>query len=171
VVRYSSDSVQSFIAKQTNFPRIDLLYLDPPWILNGSDECTAAEMIQFLGKTVFEPLKQKEIVPRVICIKTRFGRADIDAISNMFPMYRLDTCLQCQPTKNIFYFHIFALKDVVDAVYQRSGVYNAVYDTGKRLRPPAIADPSSTVANTDHHPYRWGGAQQVGDAQPRFAME
>jgi hypothetical protein len=170
VVQYSPDSVQSFIAKQSDFPSIDLLYLDPPWRLDGVNECTAEQMVAFLDETVFSPLKQKNIVPRVICIKTRFGRADIEKIHDSFPVYRLDTCLKCQPTNKIFYFHIFALKDVVDAVYQRSDVFNVIYDTGKRLRKPEESGASSTVANTDQYPYQRGGAQQGDGALPKFQM-
>lgn len=154
VVKFSPISIQTYIAHMAKSTLVDLLYLDPPWRLDGVKECTPTELIEFLNAAVFAPLAQNKIVPRVICIKTRFGRDQIDPIQALFPAYRLDTCLECQPLQNIFYFHIFALKGTVDAVYQRGSVFKRILDTGKRLRVVNPPSGSATVANVDtyQHP-------------------
>jgi hypothetical protein len=149
-VVYSADTVYNFIL-QTQFLRIDLLYLDPPWVLNGVNECTPKELVEFLNTAAFEALKIKKIIPRVICIKTRFGWDKIKEIEPLIPQYNRFVSIKTHVLKGIYFFHIFALNTPLDINYKRSGAQKQVYGAeGESNRVPIQdTDPSKPSYSND----------------------
>ena len=151
-ITFSDETIQNFIAHTPGLTHVDLLYLDPPWVLNGVNECTPEELVDFLNEYVFKALASKKIVPRVICIKTRFGWNEVDRIQHYIPAYYRDHSIKTQPMKNVYYFHIFSLNTPTDVILQRSNAFQKIYNNDgktKRLRPPEQDDPSIKRVTTD----------------------
>jgi hypothetical protein len=133
-VQTFQSSCQTYFT-QTPPPRIDLLYLDPPWVLNGANrECTAAELIDYLIEEVFShvfgPAAQAitNVTPHVICIKTRFGWPELESIMNKIPeFYRMDSTSNT-PFRGTYYFHTLVVKNPELHTWVHSDVWNMVYD-------------------------------------------
>jgi hypothetical protein len=143
-VMFSAYTVRDFI-REAPITKIDLLYLDPPWVIKGDMECTPKELINFLDDTVFKSLNAKRILPRVICIKTRFGWDKISQIEHLIPKYNRFVSIKTQPLKGLYYFHIFAINDPLDVIYQRSSIQNETYgvEGGSKRVPIQNNDPES----------------------------
>jgi len=139
------DSVESFM-KRTELPYADLLYVDPPWILDGkTSECTPSELIEFLNTTIFN-ITGRWFTPKVICIKTRFEWAKFESALteiastqtksaigyDLSDYIRIPSDVEVQPFRGTYHFHIFLSKTVEDDVYWvKSKTWYDTYEGGK----------------------------------------
>jgi len=139
------ESVEVFMEK-TKVPYVDLLYLDPPWILSGQkNECTPKELIEYLNEKIFN-ITGKWFTPKVICIKTRFewakfesalkeiasGQAKSAIGYDLNDYIRIPSDVEVQPFRRTYHFHTFLSKDVHDDVYWvKSKTWYDTYEGGK----------------------------------------
>jgi hypothetical protein len=163
-VVFSAETAYNFIM-ETKIDLIDLLYLDPPWVLDGVNECTPRELVSFLDQTVFASLKIKEIVPRVICIKTRFGWDKIKEIESLIPKYNRFVSIKTHVFKGKYFFHIFAINDPLDVIYQRGVIQNQTYGVeGESNRIPIQDIDPESIPRQRAESYQ--GEKRVKYAEP-----
>jgi hypothetical protein len=157
-VHYSQQSVKDFI-ENTSLTHVDLLSLDPPWILKGDQECTPKELIETLKRDVFDALG-KWIVPRVVTIKTRFGWEDMNGVMDLMPGYKRVVTLRARPFQGIYYYHCLALDIPENAEVVFSDTWHKAY-TRAQKRAPLPFPNDTTNRHSRANPRRY-------EEDPRF---
>jgi hypothetical protein len=88
---------------------IDLLFLDPPWFDRG-EKLSMENICILLASNVFEPMKQCDLTPTVICIKLDFSADELNSCEIFKRMTQDYTIIQTvDVTRNrtpVYYFHI-----------------------------------------------------------------
>lgn len=125
---------------------IDLLYIDPPWILDGrpnsgpNGEATPIELLEFLYETIFKHLIQHEVHVRMVCIKTRFTweqcKPFLDILRSHMK-YKTDefthtATIKNQPFKNVYYFHVIKTNEADYGEWKQSKAFQKAYKTMKQ---------------------------------------
>lgn len=132
---YSLDQIEhrvfdsSFERYMEAYPptRIDLLYLDPPWVLQGTNEATPVQLFEYLNEMVFSKLVSNGLNPRVICIKTRFDWEKCQVIMKQIPDY-----LHLNTTKNLpfngkYHFHIMVQNKAEQSDWHHTKIFDDAY--------------------------------------------
>lgn len=117
----------------TVVPHVDLLYLDPPWQLEGATaEATPRELLNYLAGEVLVPMFEEGFQPYVIVVKTRFGWEAMRELMNNVRGYRHVFTMRCTPLRREINFHVLQ-SDMYDVTtLLPSADYEHVY-RGKAL--------------------------------------
>ena len=112
-------------------PHIDLLYLDPPWVIPGmKEEATPKELLDFLMEEVFQPMRANGFVPKVIVIKTRFGWKEMDKLMDMVKGFTQRDTLSMAPLRRTVHFHILTSNELTISNWTPSPEFVHVYRDG-----------------------------------------
>jgi hypothetical protein len=119
---------------------ISLLYLDPPWKLNGiqgkghDGEADAEQLVMFLIEQVFVPMQKSSLFPKLIVIKSRFGWEELSKVMDKLPKKRDGTAMYIQtdtilftPFKHPVYFHTLQTTNCVLHQWKHSVDYDKIY--------------------------------------------
>jgi hypothetical protein len=126
---------------------ISLLYLDPPWHLEGIEgnvkiygkrpEADAPQLISYLMENVFDPMVKSNLFPNLIVIKTRFGWEKLSGVmhklpkkSDGSPRYIMSDTIFFTPINSPVHFHTLQTTSCVLHQWHHSKAYDDVY--GKR---------------------------------------
>ena len=93
----------------TVVPHVDLLYLDPPWRLDGmsqNQEATPGELLNYLAGEVFRPLFDEGFLPHIIVVKTRFGWEEMREMMSNVKGYRHVFTMKFTPLRREVNFHV-----------------------------------------------------------------
>jgi hypothetical protein len=86
---------------------VDMLYLDPPWTLDGMDrEMTAEEMMDYLSKEIFDPIYERGFTPKLIVLKARFDWKSMRGLMSKLPGYLHVDTMNFSPLRREVRFHI-----------------------------------------------------------------
>jgi hypothetical protein len=131
---------------------ISLLYLDPPWVLDGvtgkgsGGEADAGQLIQFLVEQVFQPMKAHKLIPKLIVVKTRFDWKELSKVmdklptnSEGHPQYVQTDTIFFKPLTRTVYFHTLQSTNVVLHHWEHSRIQDKVY--------PRFKEPNSKYGN------------------------
>jgi hypothetical protein len=124
----------------TSVDEISLLYLDPPWVVEGIEgrgsggEADNAQLIDFLVEQVFQPMSVKKIIPRLIVMKTRFNWKELSKVmdklptnSEGHPQYVQTDTIYFKPLNRTVYFHTLQSTNVVLHQWKHSRIQDKVY--------------------------------------------
>jgi hypothetical protein len=124
---------------------IDLLYLDPPWVIPGmKQEATPKELLDFLMEEVFQPMRANGFVPKVIVIKTRFGWKEMDTLMDMVKGFTQRDTLSMAPLRRTVHFHILTSNELTISNWNPSPEFLHVYRDGPEPELPA-GDPKRAI--------------------------
>jgi hypothetical protein len=122
---------------------IDLLYIDPPWTLEGrpnsgaNGEATPMELLEFLYDTIFKHLIRNDVHVKMVCIKTRFTweqcKPFLDILRSHMK-YKTDefthtATVENRPFKNVYYFHVIKTNEAANGKWQPSEYFQKAYKT------------------------------------------
>lgn len=133
------------IKDQQDIVRIDVLYLDPPWVLPGTTtEATPDALTAWLDTEVFEPMSNRGYLPKLIVMKTRFGYEEMKVLNQtMYKQYSHIETIHSRPFKGEFYFHILVNNTIYDySDWVPGDNFNHVYR--RAARPDGNARPPET---------------------------
>jgi len=135
IVQYRFDGYENFMmSKEVN--NIDLLYVDPPWLLNGSKiEASPDEIVNFVSDTVFKPMKRNEVGVTMFCIKLRFPWGQCSKILDMLnegihdenERYRRIMEFDATPFNRQISFHFFIKNTPVEHEHVNDAAENFAY--------------------------------------------
>ena len=82
---------------------LHILYLDPCWSLPGEKyEMSSTAMAKYLNSEIFSQLKARNITPRCIVLKTRWGVDHLEDIKKILGKdYSADYCLEATPFRDM----------------------------------------------------------------------
>lgn len=124
---------------------IDLLYLDPPWVLPGkTEEASPQELLDFLMDEVFQPMRANGFVPKVIVIKTRFGWKEMDKLMDMVRGFTQRDTLSMAPLRRTVHFHILTSNELTISNWKPSPEFMHVYRDGPEPALPR-GDPKRAI--------------------------
>lgn len=121
-----SDSVSFLRLLPLNYI-LHLLYLDPCWSQPGADvEMTPEEMAEYLEENVFVALRYRQIVPRCIVFKTRWGADGLKHImAKLGGHYHAEYSVQATPFRD----------DAAEEGQQKKGTFHWVVIVHEELKP------------------------------------
>jgi hypothetical protein len=141
---YVGEAKNIFDKVATSPNEIDLLYLDPPWVLDGvtgnlrDNEADNAQLITFLMDNVFTPMQAKNLIPKIIVIKTRFDWKKLSQVMHMLPekddgdpQYVQTDTIFFKPLKRTVYFHTLQTTDCVLHRWEHSKIQDTIYPNFK----------------------------------------
>ena len=124
---------------------IDVLYLDPPWVLPGKrQEATPEELLEFLIAEVFEPLFERGFTPKVIVVKTRFGWKEMSKLMDHIKGFSHRDTLKFSPLKREVNFHILTSDRFTVTKWEPSEEYKYIYKGGQAPALPE-GDPRRAI--------------------------
>jgi hypothetical protein len=132
--------------KKNPVDSIDLLYIDPPWMVPGGrnsgkfGEATCEELLDFLYRTIFVHLQEHDIRVKVACIKTRYTWEECQPIIGLLREHmRRDVdefthtaTIRNQPFRNVYYFHVIRSREADAYDWIPSDLYKTAYNTWKK---------------------------------------
>lgn len=155
IIKENDARVTSYDQIKTVYPKlpkvIDVLYMDPPWTLtekmyeaapydyqsNDSKtkrqhrerESSSYEIVEFLEKRVFKPLRDNGTTFRCMVIKGNWKQEVMEELASHFPGFELKARIDAAPTKNTFQTYIFTHEDIEVLQYEPGEDHLQVYPT------------------------------------------
>jgi len=155
IVEENDASVTSYDQVKFVYPKlpkvIDVLYMDPPWTLTEKmyeagpydyqskdpkikqqrrqRESSSYEIVEFLEKRVFKPLRDNGTTFRCMVIKGNWKQEVMEELASHFPGFELKARIDAAPTKNTFQTYIFTHEDIEVLQYEPGEDHLQVYPT------------------------------------------
>jgi 16S rRNA G966 N2-methylase RsmD len=121
---------------------IDLLYLDPPWKIQGAKEnMTADQMVDYLNKEVFDSMFKRGFQPRVIVLKMAFDYNQMKTVMSRFPtakdsstglvspVYSHTESIKARPINGEYSFHILVNNTIYASTeWDPDDLFNNIYN-------------------------------------------
>lgn len=135
LVQIRFDGYQQFL-RGGEVEKIDLLYIDPPWVLGKSQkEATPAEIVHFVHDSIIKPMKESGVDVRMICLKLRYPWEQCSEILTRInegierdqERYRRIDQLNATPFNQQFSFHFMIRNVPFVHEFVADPVFNYVY--------------------------------------------
>jgi len=132
---YTGGAVDFF--KEMAGSTIHLVYVDPPWVINGKDqEADPEDIVKFVYDTALKPLLDNDIKASIICVKLRYEWEKVshmlDMINSKIPEpsrhFRNIMQFECAPFKQTIYFNVIKNNTADVSVLKPDMIFEAVYN-------------------------------------------
>lgn len=135
IIQFRFDGYEAFM-NSGEVKDIDLLYVDPPWLLHGSDkEATPQEIVDFVNTSVLQPMKRSNTQVHIMCIKLRYPWDQCssllvhlnEGITETMQQYSRIMEFDATPFKRQISFHFFKRNDPIIHEHIPDAYENAIY--------------------------------------------